>query len=130
MAEDLEKKVADLEEKLNKARIMYKEQKEELEKTKNELKVLQNSGEKDDTSLQKRIKELENEIIINGSSSEEIKTLNMRLDKAKEVYAAQKDEILRLNAEKTELIEKNKTITEELEGQIKILDEIRTLVNC
>jgi len=150
--EELEAKIKELEGKIEKARTMYKEQKAELDKANARIAELESAGgvPSDNSSLLERIKELEDEIAINGNSSEEIKTLNARLDKAKTVFAEQKskitelkslveakekgletahDEVSRLNVE---LEESNAMLTDTkaaLEARVKAFTDIKSIIN-
>lgn len=61
-----------------------------------EIKVKYDEKIKEHQLALERIKELEDELAINGSSSQEIKALNDRLDKAKNIFKEQKATIAEL----------------------------------
>lgn len=96
MSEVLDKQIEELTERLEKATKCYKEVKAELD-AKNKLLVEMDAAT-DTAELNARIKELEDEIAINGNASEEIAKLNERLDKAKQIFAEQKATIKDLKA--------------------------------
>lgn len=130
--EELEKKVAELEGKLEKARTMYKEQKAELDKANATIKSYEESVSPSEETYNQmiegykaRIKELEDEITINGSSAEEIKTLTARLEKAKNIFTEQKTKIKGLE-DKVEVLSIEKST---LEATVTSLTETVTKIS-
>lgn len=100
MADDKDK-IEKLEERLEKAASTFKEMKSQLDD-----KVKENEA------LKARVAELEDELVINGNSKEEIEGLKARLEKAKEIFSTQKAKI----AEVTELNDTHVTRIVELES--------------
>jgi len=118
-----EKKELTVEERLAKATECYKELKAKYDETEARLKEAEaviaehnSQGSSPSLALVERIKELEAEIAINGNSSEEIKSLNVRLDKAKEIFAEQKAKIAELKTSKEKVENELKTNIEQVQN--------------
>lgn len=120
--QEMTQKIETLEGRLVKAADAYKAVKAELTESKTKIEELEtyianleaeprNPQPTVDVaeleSLRQQVKDLQDELDINGNSGEEIANLNKRLDKAKEVFATQKIRI-------KDLEEANKTVTENL----------------
>lgn len=86
--EDDKKKIEKLEERLAKAADTFKE-----------LKVQLDEKDKENAELKVRIKELEDELTLNGSAVPELDGLRARLEKAKVIFTEQKAKITELTAE-------------------------------
>ena len=76
-------KIVKLEERLEKATVTFKEMKSQLDDKVKENEILKT-----------RVAELEDELVINGNSKEEIEGLKARLEKAKEIFTTQKSKIV------------------------------------
>jgi len=118
-----EKKELTVEERLAKATECYKDLKAKYDEKESRLKEAEaviaeykSRGGISDVALSERIKELEAEIAINGNSSEEIKSLNARLDKAKEIFAEQKAKIAELKASNEKIVSELKTNVEQVQN--------------
>ena len=113
MADDKDK-IEKLEERLEKAAATFKEMKAQLDDKVKENEILKT-----------RVTELEDELVINGNSKEEIEGLKARLEKAKEIFATQKSKI----AEVTELNDGHVVRITELENEKdKLNEEIKELI--
>lgn len=104
MAEKAENTKATVEERLAKATECYKELKSKYDQQEQRLAEALKEIEKKNEA----IKELQDEITINGNSTEEIKTLNGRLDVAKKTFAEQKGKIKSLEEMCSNFEAKNK----------------------
>lgn len=126
-----EKKELTVEERLAKATECYKEVKAKLDAANARIAELeaksQESGNEDVAKLLRKVKELEDEITINGNSQEEIAKLNERLNKAKAIFAEQKTTISEQQAKVAELNmlidEKNKMLSENQETILRLENE-------
>jgi len=124
-----EKEKLTVEERLAKATECYKELKTKFDEKETLLKEAEatiaeykSKGGVSDLALSERVKELEAELVINGNSSEEIKALNTRLDKAKEVFAEQKAKIAEFKALNEKLENELKTNVEQVQ---KLSEELK-----
>lgn len=107
-------KIVKLEERLEKATVTFKE-----------MKVQLDDKIKENEALKTRVAELEDELVINGNSKEEIEGLKARLEKAKEIFTTQKSKI----AEVTELNDGHVVRITELENEKdKLNEEIKELI--
>lgn len=130
--QEMTQKIETLEGRLAKAADAYKLVKSELTASKTKIEELETYianleaeptnpqptvDEAELQSLRQQVKDLQDELDINGNSGEEIANLNKRLDKAKEIFATQKTKI-------KDLENTNKTVTEslsKLEGDMNSL---------
>ena len=131
MADDKDK-IVKLEERLEKATVTFKE-----------MKVQLDDKIKENEILKTRVAELEDELVINGNSKEEIEGLKARLEKAKEIFTTQKSkiaEVTELNnthvARIVELESMNNDLTTELknlneayEGLCNKFEQIKNVIN-
>ena len=123
--EELEAKITELEGKLQMARESYKSQKTALD------------------AANSRIKELEDELVLNGDAVDEVNNLKARLEKAKSIFNEQKGRIKTLEdtnntltatinaleSDKASLTETVDRLNEEVNGYKAQLDRIREIVN-